>query len=285
MLLLLSAVSLADTTDPYARDTSYIGGLSRQLFNAGRNDITIATEVFFKEIVGRIGFKHIDFIIYNNTSELLDAMRNDKLDTVFANPIDYLELDHQVNPDFRYTVAYGPNSEQRIYLLTNRSETITNIEQLKDKRLSISKNHVLGRMFLEIKLAKAGFGTPESFFSSINEPNNSNGPILDLFFNNADLAVTSDTAYYLASELNPQLQRKIDVFDSSPPYVPYIIGVNKQAPTRHLTQVDSILTQLKSEPRLKHILSLFGATDVTKVRDEQIQALHELKQQHQRLLE
>jgi ABC-type phosphate/phosphonate transport system substrate-binding protein len=284
MLLLSTTISFADKIGPYDRDTAYIGGLSRQLFNVDRNDITIATELFFKEVVGRIGYEKMDFIVHDNISDLLSAMRKDKLDTVFANPIDYLQLDHQVNPNYRYTVAYGPNPEQRIYLLTNSSNGITSIKQLKGKRLSIPKNYLLGRMFLEVQLAKAGISDPENFFSIIHEPNSTNAAILDLFFDKADLTVTSDISYTLASELNSQLSHKIDILNSSPPYIPFIIGVNKQAPTGHLAKVDSILLHIDNEPRLKHILSLFSATSVTKVREEQLQALRELKQEHQRLL-
>jgi ABC-type phosphate/phosphonate transport system substrate-binding protein len=227
----------------------------------------------------------MDFIVHDNIPDLLSSMREDRLDTVFANPIDYLKLDHQVNPNHRYTVAYGSSLEQHIYLLTNSSQAITNIKQLKGKRLSIPRNYLLGRMFLEVQLAKAGFTDPENFFSIIHEPNSTNAAVLDLFFDKADLAVTSDISYTLASELNSQLSHKIDILDSSPPYVPFIIGVNKQAPTGHLAMVDSILSQIDNEPRLKHILSLFSATSVTKVSEEQLQALRKLKQEHQRLLE
>jgi ABC-type phosphate/phosphonate transport system substrate-binding protein len=283
---MLSTTALfADTHGPYDRDTAYIGGLSRQLFNVDRNDITIATEIFFKEVVSRIGYEKMEFIVHDNIPDLLIAMREDRLDTVFANPIDYLELDHQVNSNHRYTVAYGPNPEQRIYLLTNSSNAITSIKQLKGKRLSIPKNYLLGRMFLEIQLARAGFSDIENFFSIVHEPNSTNAAVLDLFFDKADLAVTSEISYTLASELNPQLSRKIDILSSSPPYIPFIIGVNKQAPNEHLAKVDSILSQIENEPRLKHILSLFSATSVTKVTEGQLQALRKLKQEHQRQLE
>jgi ABC-type phosphate/phosphonate transport system substrate-binding protein len=140
-------------------------------------------------------------------------------------------------------------------------------------------------MFLEIQLARAGISNIEDFFSIVHEPNSTNAAVLDLFFDKADLAVTSEISYTLASELNPQLSRKIDILESSPLYIPFIIGVNKQAPSRHLTKVDSILSQIDNEPRLKHILSLFSATSVTKVTEEQLQALRELKQQHERLLD
>jgi ABC-type phosphate/phosphonate transport system substrate-binding protein len=283
LFLFFSALSFAGTSDPYARDTAYISGLSQQHFNKNRNDITIATEMLFNEIVTRIGFKDLDFSVNDNATDLLRAMREDRLDAVFANPINYLELDKQTNPDYRYTISYGHQLEQRIYLLATKSDAVSDLSQLKGKRLSITKDHIVGRMFLEIQLARAGLDMPNSYFSVIHETTSCNAAVLDLFFGKADLAVATDVAYDLASELNPQLMAKIQIITASSPYIPFIIGINKQVPSHLIKQIDTILLELKDQPRFKHILSLFSATDVVKVRDDQIESLRKLKSQHQKL--
>ncbi len=288
ILLLLAPHGLAASDsapiDPYDRDTAYIGGLSRQLFSGDRNDITIATEMFFKEITKRIGHDHMEFVIHENTSSILEAMQADRLDTVFSNPIDYLDLDPQINPDHRYTLSYAAHPEQRVYLLTDSVDSVTKLSQLKGKRISIPRGYILGRMFLEIQLAQAGLPVPADFFSGIRRPTSSHAAILDLFFNKADMAVTSDIAFSLASELNPQLSKRVHIFDLSNPFIPFVIGVNKNVPERLLNQVDNILLNIDNEPRLKHILSLFSANEVVKINDAQLQSLRQLKQQHELLI-
>ncbi len=268
----------------YDRDIAYIGGLSRLLFGGDRNDVTIATEMFFSEVVKRIGYRKVEFKVLQDKSAILDSMQKDQLDTIYANPIDYLDLDHQINPNHRYTLTYGSAPEQRIYLLTQSGQSITDIRSLRGKHLSIPGGYMLGLTYLEVYLAKAGLPGPETFFSEILHPKSSNGAVLDVFFGKADLAVTSDVAYTLANDLNPQLHNKLDILAISDPYIPFIIGVNKRVPHDLTDQVDEILSDLSHEPRLRRILSMFSANAVVKVTSEQLQTLRVLKQEHDALL-
>ncbi|MET0065771.1 MAG: PhnD/SsuA/transferrin family substrate-binding protein [Candidatus Thiodiazotropha sp.] len=269
---------------PYARKTAYFGGLSRQLFGGDRNDITIATEMFFKEIVNRIGHHDtVKFKVYESKSEILRAMRHDKLDTIFANPIDYLDLDPQINPNFRYTLTYGPVPEQRVYLITYAEDKILGLEDLRSKRLSIPSGYILGMTYLEVLLGRDDLPAPRRFFSSVASTNSSNAAILDVVFQKADLAVTSDVAFRLATELNPQINGLIDILDVSDPFIPFIIGVNKQVPRDFTDSVDEILSDIGHQPRLRRILAMFSATDVVKVSDQQLENLKALKQEHERL--
>ncbi|MET0028169.1 MAG: PhnD/SsuA/transferrin family substrate-binding protein [Candidatus Thiodiazotropha sp.] len=270
---------------PYHRKIAYFGGLSRQLFGADRNDITIATEMFFKEVINRIGYHEaVKFKVYDNKPEILEEMRDDKLDTVFANPIDYLDLDPQINPGFRYTLTYGPIPEQRVYLITYADDKVNGLAKLRGKRLAIPSGYILGVTYLEVLLAREGLPAPRQFFSDIENTNSSNAAILDVVFRKADLAVTSDVAFRLATELNPQINGLIDILDVSDQYIPFIIGVNKQVPKDFTDKVDEILSDIKHQPRLRRILAMFSATDVVKVSDDQLETLRALKTEHEQLL-
>lgn len=264
--------------------TVHIGGLSQLLFDRKSNNIAIATEMFFKEIAKHMEVEHTVLTIYNNTSDMRKAMQEGRLDSVFVNPIDYLDLDSHIHPDFRYTLTFGSAPEQRIYLLVNNSKSLNDISQLQGKRLSIPKGYILGRLYLDIVLAQAGQPPMEEFFSGIHYTNNPDAAVIDVFFKKADLSVTSDLAYSLASELNPQIPKKTDILSSSPPYIPFVIGVNKQVPEDILMDLDSILQQVNNEPRIRKILSLFSAKDLVKIKPEHLDSLSKLKRTHQQLI-
>lgn len=284
-LLLSTAVSHGESSPAISLDEKVvnIGGLSQLLFERKSNDITIATEMFFKEIAKHIGVESTVLTIYKNTAEMRMAIQDGSLDTVFVNPIDYLDLDSQINPNFRYTLTFGQVPEQRILLLTHQKQQPANLSELKDKRLSIPRGYILGKLYLEIVLAQAGLPPMEEFFSSINYTNNTNESALDIFFNKADLSVTSDLAYTLACELNPQILKKTDILSSSTPYIPFVIGVSKHVPEKTLMDLDSILKQVNNEPRIRQLLSLFSAKDLVKITPQQLQDLRELKENHQQL--
>jgi ABC-type phosphate/phosphonate transport system substrate-binding protein len=274
-----------DTESTARKDENviYVGGLSRQLFNEDRKDAVIAADLFFKELIGRIGYKS-EFVVQQNQTQLLAALRENKLDTVFANPFDYLGIESQTNPDYIYTLKFGASPELRVYLLTQAKDEIKRISQLRGKRLSLTKGDVLSITYLEVFLAKAGLPSPENFFSDIKFSTSNDGVILDLFFNRADLAITTEIIYDLASELNPQLQEQVEILSISDPFIPFVIGVNKLVPQSRLKAIDDVLLHIKSEPQLSYILSLFGATDVTKIRSEQLDTLRTLKREHEQLI-
>lgn len=292
-LILITALILCLTT-AFAEDTEIIskrdpsvvniGGLSQLLFDRKSNDITIATEIFFKEVASHIGVKQTKLTIYQSTTEMLGAIKTGKLDTVFVNPIDYLDLDPYINPKYRYTLSFGSKTEQRVNLLTDSLDSITHLKLLAGKRLSIPRGYLLGRIFLEVKLAEAGLPAPDEFFSSIHYTNNTNASLLDVFFNKADLAVTSDLAYELAKELNSQVKKKIHILDSSQPYIPFVIGVNKHVPEDTLKDLDEILMRVNKEPRIRQLLALFSANDLIRVKQTQLDVLLKLKQKHKQLL-
>ncbi|MGD9163676.1 MAG: PhnD/SsuA/transferrin family substrate-binding protein, partial [Chromatiales bacterium] len=186
--------------------------------------------------------------------------------------------------EFHYTLSFGASPEQSVYLLTQARSEITQISQLRGKRLSITKGDILGITYLEVFLAKAGLPGPESFFSAIEFTTSNDAAVLDLFFNKADLAVTTDVTYSLACELNPQLQEQTEILAISEPYIPFVIGVNKRVPLSRLSAIDDILLQLEKEPKLNLILSLFGAINVVKIHSEQLNTLRTLKRQHEQLI-
>lgn len=269
--------------DPHDRDVFYFGALSRGAFNGYQNDVNIAAEMFFKVIAMRLG-KKSEFNVLDDKEKILDTMRNNEMDAVFTNPIDYLDLDPQVDPDYRYTITFGPSPEMYIYLLIPKRSSIRKITQLQGKRLSSPKGYILGQTYLEVFLAKAGLPAPEQFFSNIQNPVNSNAAVLDLFFGKADLAIANNVAYNLAVELNPQIEEKIEILAISDPYIHFVIGVNKRASQAYLAKLDKLLLHLKQEPKIRQILDLFSITDVVKLRDEQLETLRQLKQEHAQLV-
>lgn len=280
--LLASDPKPEELADP---GTVHIGGLSQLLFDHTSNDIIIATEIFFKEIAVQLGIDKTKLTIYQSTDEMINSMQKGELDTIFVNPIDYLDLDSLVHSQYRYTLSFGDKTEQRVRFITRSSESISHLSQLHGKRLSIPKGYLLGKVYLEVVLAEAGLQPPNEFFSSIHLSKNTNESLLDVFFNKTDLAVTSDLAYELAKELNPQIENNTDILITSPPYIPFIIGVNKQVPENTLVDLDAILMEVNSKPRIRQLLSLFSANDLVRVKPEHLDELIKLRKKHQKITE
>ncbi|PVV22785.1 MAG: hypothetical protein B6D78_04350 [gamma proteobacterium symbiont of Ctena orbiculata] len=269
--------------DPYDRDTAIIGIMSRLMFSTNRIDTRIATEMIFLDFMKNIGKKGM-FIDVKSPQDAIQDMRQHQLDAVLTNTLDYLEIDHMINPSYRYSVVIGPNKLQNIILLTRRSDKIQNLSQLRQKRLIHPTGFNLGLLFLDVALMKQGLPVAERFFSTSNTVTDINTAIIDLFFNKADAALVTDASFNLASELNTQISHQLEVLIASEPMVPMVIGVNKSVPSDFTRQVDQMMVRLDEYPKTIHLLSLFKAKGMTKITDQDLHSARVLKQEFEELI-
>ncbi|MBT2971252.1 MAG: phosphate/phosphite/phosphonate ABC transporter substrate-binding protein [Candidatus Thiodiazotropha sp. (ex Ctena orbiculata)] len=270
--------------DPYDRDVAYIGIMSRATFFSNPTDSSIATEMIFQDVMRNIARKGV-FNRYHSTEDVVREMKRHRLDAVITNVFDYLEIDHMVNPNQRYSLVIGHDLLQQVVLLTRRSDKITSLAQLKHKRLIHPSGFKLAKIFLDVELRKADLPATEQFFSSMVANTDINSVIIDLFFNKADAALVTDTSYRIASELNKQISQSLEVLIASKPIPPIVIGVNKSVPVNFTDKVDEMLANLDDYPKTVHLLSLFKADTIVKINDDDLQSAPHLKQEYEKLIE
>ncbi|MCU7796897.1 MAG: phosphate/phosphite/phosphonate ABC transporter substrate-binding protein, partial [Candidatus Thiodiazotropha sp. (ex Myrtea spinifera)] len=178
-------------------DTGYFGRMDKVLFDANATDTTIATDMIIRNVFGLMDMKS-EIKVFENRDSLVKGLSENRLDAVFVNTIDFIELEHLINPDFLYTLIYGQTAEQKVYLLTRKSDNIIDISHLRGKSISIPKGHYLGMRFLEVLLLKQGLPATDKYFSHTQETIDTNTAIVNLFFGKSDCALVSDIAFDLA---------------------------------------------------------------------------------------
>ena len=97
--------------------------------------------------------------------------------------------------------------------------------------------------------------------------------ILPVFFGQALACVVTDRALQTHGELNPQIARELIVVARSPGLLPTLLSFGPACydPLRTL-MLRSIAT-LREKPQGRHVLELFGQSDVRPVRDTAYEAL------------
>ncbi|MEW8505425.1 MAG: PhnD/SsuA/transferrin family substrate-binding protein [Candidatus Thiodiazotropha sp.] len=279
--LLFSHSSFA--TDPYERDTAYIGIMSRLMYSTDRIDTSIATELVFTEFIKNIGKKG-EFFNFDTAETVIKEMQLHRLDAVLADTLSYLDIDHMTNKNHRYSIVFGESKVQKIILLTRRSDKISNLKQLKGKRFTHPLGNNLGLLFLNVSLMKEGLPTAKRFFATSTPAPDINTAIIDLFFNKADAALVTDFAFKTASELNTQIARELEVLISSEPIIPMIIGINKHVPKEFIEKVDKMATRLHEFPKMLHLLSMFKGKGIAKLSDQDLHSARVLKQTYDNLI-
>ncbi|MCU7813471.1 MAG: phosphate/phosphite/phosphonate ABC transporter substrate-binding protein [Candidatus Thiodiazotropha sp. (ex Notomyrtea botanica)] len=272
-----------DSSNPYQRDTAYVGIMSRLLFSAHRTDTSIATEMTFLDFMKNIGKKGV-FKNYSSPDDVLRDMKNHRLDAILTNPLDYIDLAHQINPTQQYSLTFADQLEQQILLIVRKDLKITQLNQLANKRLAFPAGNQLGKLYLDLILLRNKLAVSDDFFSEVHSGQDLNSAIIDLFFNKVDAALVTDVSYKLAIELNPQLSQEIEIFASSIPMIPLVIGINRSVPSDFTQQVELMVDNLDNYPRTLHLLSLFKANRIVRINKKQLEPIRALKAEYESLL-
>ncbi|MCU7843042.1 MAG: transporter substrate-binding domain-containing protein [Candidatus Thiodiazotropha sp. (ex Monitilora ramsayi)] len=279
----LAAQTTEDTiADPYDRDTAYVGIMSRLLFSSHSTDTRVATEMAFIEFMKNIE-KKCSFREFDNPDDVITQMQEHRLDAIMANPIDYLSFEHQIDPNYHYSLIFGDRLQQKILLLVRKSDEVENISQLSEKILAAPKGHQLGRIFLDLNLLKNNQPLAEKHFSQINTVNSLNDAIIDLFFHHVDAALVTDVAFDLARELNPQINNQIVPLLTSKPTIQLVIGINRPVPDNFKEQINQMVENIRQHPRTLHLLSLFKSSGVVRIDQSSLDPIREMMRDYQQL--
>ena len=262
----------------------YFGRMEKVLYATDATDTTIVTNMLIKEIFGQMGMES-KVKLYMDVEKLKHDLSNNYIDAVFINIFDYFTMEHLVNTDYIYTIPFSPKVHEKTLLITQKKDHIAKVEELRGKSISIPSGHFHGNYYLEVELMKRGLPQSVHFFSGIEEVNDINSAVIDLFFGKTDCALVTDVSYELAAELNKQIPEKLEILLSSNDIVPQIIALNKNIPVPVTQNVDERLTKAHENPRIKYLLSLFHATKFVKLNESQILESHRLFSEYQAMME
>lgn len=264
-------------------DIGYFGRMEKVLYSADAKDTTIATNVLIKEIFGQIGMKS-EVKLYVDVEKLKQDLSNNYIDAVFIDIFDYFKIEHLLNTDYIHTILFSPNIHQKIILVTRKKDHISNVEELRGKSISIPSGHFHGNYYLDVELLKRGLPQSANFFSRIEEVNDINTAVIDLFFGKTDCALVTDVTYELAAELNKQIPNNLEILLSSNDIVPQIIAMNKNIPISITQEVSTHLIKINENPRIKTLLSLIQAKKFVKLNKSQILESRRLFSEYQAMI-
>ncbi|MES9945629.1 MAG: PhnD/SsuA/transferrin family substrate-binding protein [Candidatus Thiodiazotropha sp.] len=264
-------------------DIGYFGRMEKVLYSADAKDTTIVTNVLIKEIFGQMGMKS-EVKLYLDVEKLKQDLSNNYIDAVFINVFDYFTMEHLLNTDYIYTIPFSPNIHEKTLLITPKKDHISKVDELRGKSISIPSGHFHGNYFLDVELLKRGLPQSTNFFARIEEVNDINTAVIDLFFGKTDCALVTDVSYELAAELNKQIPKNLEILLSSNDIVPQIIAMNKNIPISITQKVNSHLIKANENPRIKNLLSLFQAQKFVKLNKSQILESRRLFSEYQAIM-
>jgi ABC-type phosphate/phosphonate transport system substrate-binding protein len=275
-----SSVPLQGCCQSVKQDVGHFGRMEKVLYSGDASDTTIATNMVIKKISDLIGIKS-EIKLYVDIEQLKLDISENRLDAVFVNIFDYFAMEHLVNQGFLYAITFGHDGFEKTLLVTREKQNISKLEDLQGLSITIPSGHLLGAIYLDSELIKRGLPKKEQFFAQINEAEDLNSALIDLFFGKIDSALVTDISLRTAAELNKQISTELEILLASKEIIPQIIAFNKNTPTKVLQQYDRIIVNAHENPHIKYLLSLFRAKRIVRLNKNQIQESRRLIAKYQ----
>lgn len=262
--------------------TIRVGGSAESIYDTRIADVEILISLFFNEMF-KDQDKQLKIKIYDTDQMLSAQLAAGKLDAVFMNPVFYLDNIDHLNYEFTYGVRHGSTIKARYVVLVRRDSGITNLADLRNKKIIIPSGHTVGQRFLDVELMRAGLSDTEDIFSELHHTRETNAAIVNLFFGHVDAALVTDFSYQVASELNRQIPDTLHIILSSQPLIHMLVSVRKEFPPHLVDQFIPFTQVFDTNPRLQYLRKTFLFEGVTKVTTEDISDIDKLNREYNAL--
>jgi len=267
------------------RENTIIYGYSSQLFHdVDPKDLTGLIEIFARmtERKMKSGLK-TSVVVYKSLSATEKALSRGEVDVLVMIPEEFASLRTTYRLEPILSADYGDHFYNELLLLVREGSGITEIGQLRGKRLliDVGQQGTIPMKWLDSLLTARLSSNAKGFFGSIDENSKSSKVIMPVFFGQVDACLVSRNSYNISAELNPQLGRQLRVLEQSPGFVTGIIAVRKGLEKAKRDATVKVLTEMYTDPKGKQIMSLFRINRLVPFMPEHIVSVTKVIREHQ----
>ncbi|MBI5691806.1 MAG: PhnD/SsuA/transferrin family substrate-binding protein [Verrucomicrobia bacterium] len=165
-------------------------------------------------------------LLFHGAGEVVDAVRARRVDAVSLTLGEYQAAAGQAEFDRFLCAVYRDDPTEQYVLLMHRKKPQPTLTGLKGGRIAIFRNPrmSLGRVWLEVELARAGLAEAEVHFARVTENPKLSRVVLDVFFGQSDACLITRRGLATMVELNPQVGRDLVAVLTSSGVVPALFA-------------------------------------------------------------
>jgi hypothetical protein len=186
---------------------------------------------------------------YESSQAMIDAFHRGEINALIASPLELMELDGKTSETFIAINDQNVSAKQSFVLLVRKSDAISDIKQLSQKRLSMPPLQDLATLYLNTQLLDRNAPKISQFFSEVFESKNANIAVMDVFFGKSDVTIVREDEFKHAVSLNSQVAEQLMVLEKSPTFLGLVSASKKSVDEKKFKQ------------------TLFSITGVTKTVD------------------
>lgn len=245
-------------------------------------ELEIAVKVLGEEIGKQVGIS-TTISVFDDLKLMRKEFEEGKLNCVLANSV-ILEKDFD-NSLFVDGFKLVKSNEifDSVVVVTRKNAGLDQFKDLQGKRLTLLEYNPVAEYYLDVMSFVNFKKAYNKSFKDIKREKKSHQAILKLFFDQADVTCIYENNYKLATDLNPQLNGKLQII-SQLNSVPQAIGmfhVDTSAGFR--VQVIEVLLKLDKLTRGKQLLEMIKVDRIEKASIEDLVVTKQLIAEYKRL--
>ena len=201
----------------------------------------------------------IESIVYEDMSSLEKAMMAKKIDVLSLLSDEYFDIRNHIPLDPVAVTARQGGAYEEIGIWVRRDSGIKNLIDLRKKRITVQKGlygSVL-RSWVETLLMKEGVYDGGDLFLSMKKVAKPSHAILPVFFKQADVCIAVKNSFEVATELNPQIAKELELLVQTPKTIGGIICFRPDYPQKQKEIIKKTLWSLHEETEGKQLFTLF----------------------------
>lgn len=280
-LSLLLAISTLTLNITIANELFRIGATEIAYGESNTQDIEIAFNLLLDEILESSNESSV-IKTYETFNTLIDDINKNNIDACMASTLDM--IDHMGKFHTKNYFAFSSNESplDRYYIIS--SKKYSSLNDLKGKRIALSKNSSVGKMYLDVTLLELAQQTHLTFFSDVAYEPNSHSAIINLLFNKHEAVLISKDGFEVASSLNPSIINEVKILASSNEYLSTFLAVNQQFQEERLNTLTETALNFHKTAKGRNLLEMLRLEKLVSITDQDIENVKILRARYKHLM-
>lgn len=260
-ILVLATLLMVLTSNTYLYAAHLnVGYGNSALTQYSKKDTMISMNLWVSEII-KNGNHTSSFKFYDDIEKMADDFHSNKLDFVVSYGLDFVKY---FDKSYLTTGVSGGSIDREIenlVLVTQKDTNLSKLKSLKNPIIALKKGEELAMVYAKYLSLKGNYRNKISFLETTKR----SSTLLKVFFNKADLAITTQKAFDFAKELNPQIGKKLKVLRKTDLSASSFGFFHKKLDPEMKEFAFNTSLNLNKYERGKQILTLFKAETVNKI--------------------
>jgi phosphonate transport system substrate-binding protein len=223
-----------------------------------------------------------DTAIFKDFEEMSRALQANLTDAVGMTVVEYEKLHRDTLLAPLFVSLVGGTPAEQYLLLVHSDSGIDGIGRLHGRSLTLLNNvrACVAAAWLGTLLTQKGLKSAAEFFGTVTPVTKPSQAALPVFFRKTDACVLTRSAYATLCELNPQIEKKLKILESSTELVPAVFALRGDYDPPFKDKLLNALQNLHETPAGQQVLTVFLADRLEQRPASALQSAMDIIQRH-----